>query len=76
MQGSYGEKDKETFFRILSFLEQKDGEKVPTIQIAKHVFGKSARCKDVNPYLYRIKEQGLVTVEKNSSGGNPMWSLK
>lgn len=61
--------------QILAFLQSKN-EPTKTIDIARHVFGKDAKAKDVNPTLYRMSHAGSIVKTAKDNGGDPRWSLK
>lgn len=48
---------------------------MPTLIIAKSIFGVNARAKDVNPHLYRMEKKGLVNKYCEEGGKNPRWVL-
>jgi len=63
------------FEQIINYLRDKS-EPIPTLNIAKFVFGKDATTKEVNPTLYKMASQGLITKIANENGSKPRWSLK
>lgn len=60
--------------KILSLLRE-EKEPVPTLQLAKHVYGKSGKTSDINPDLYSLQKQGLINVIKNEKGAGPRWVI-
>ena len=61
--------------KILRFLAEKK-EPVPTLVIAKQIFGDTAVAKMINPLLYSLAKQGKIVKTSESNGTKPRWSLK
>lgn len=49
---------------------------IPTLNIAKAVFGPHATCKDVNALLYSLRRRGLVDKVCMANGSKPRWYSK
>lgn len=60
---------------IIEALEFSD-DPVPTLDVSKHVFGKEATKKKVNPYLYGLMKKGVVDKICEEDGTKPKWRLK
>ena len=45
-----------------------------TLDIAKEVLGRKARCKDINPLLYPLERQGRIELNEED-GEPPQWRL-
>jgi hypothetical protein len=66
--------DTET--KILEFLRADSSEPVPTLAISKHVFGRAATTKQINPILYRmLAARRLVKTSDPTNGANPKWTV-
>ena len=48
---------------------------VKTLQIAKVVIGPEATKKDVNPVLYAMERNGVLTKVCKENGGDPRWTI-
>ena len=75
------ENSPETNTAILSFLKDEKVLKehpqgVPTLTIAKHVFGSSSSCKTINPILYRLQGEGKITKISETDGTKPRWLIR
>jgi hypothetical protein len=46
-----------------------------TINIARGLYGENAKSKDINKYLYRLKETGVLQLYTEANGSNPRWSV-
>lgn len=58
--------------KILAFLKDQN-DFVPTLQVSKAVVGKSGTCKMVNPVLYALLKENLVSKITESNGSKPRW---
>ncbi len=60
--------------RIVDFLTDR-AEFVPTIEIAKHIYGDKATRKMVNKELYGLLKTGTVEKQAEENGTNPHWKI-
>lgn len=52
------------------------GKYLPTITIAKEIFGAKGRTSEVNPSLYKLSAMKLVKKKCEDNGGNPQWKAR
>jgi len=62
----------DSILEVLEFSE----EPVPTLKIARHVFGKGSSKKAVNRYLYALEKEGVLEKLCDDDGTKPRWTLK
>lgn len=67
--------ENDIFNSIIEMLKSED-EPVPTLKIARCVFGEKATKKSVNRYLYIMEKDNLVVKTCEENGSKPKWSLK
>lgn len=48
---------------------------VPTLTLAKAVIGPKATCAGINPVLYAMEREGVLTRESDEGGVRPRWRL-
>lgn len=60
--------------KILEFLKDKETD-TQTLIISKHIYGKNASRKTINPTIYEMSKNGLVEKECNQNGGDPKWKI-
>ena len=46
---------------------------LPTLAIAKAIFGKEGTTKMINPHLYEMEKAGLLVKVTDEKGNNPRW---
>lgn len=68
--------EEDTIRDLIVEVLQYEEEPVPTLQIARHVFGDKATKKSVNRYMYAMEKDGLVEKTCEENGSKPKWSLK
>jgi len=59
---------------ILQYLKQMNSE-VKTVELSKHIYGKSATRKMINPMIYKMSTQQLVEKIADENGVNPRWKI-
>ena len=58
------------------FLESTETDPIPTLVIAKAVFGSNATKKTINRFLYELEKQKLIVKKCKPNGGDPRWNLR
>jgi hypothetical protein len=60
--------------RILTFLREA-GDYVPTLDIAREIYGPKSTAKMVNPLLYRMLSLKLLQKQAEDNGAKPRWKV-
>lgn len=69
----FEERTKETPMLLRNANEDKENLAIPTLRIAKCVFGKNATTKQINPLLHRMEKEGLLKKITKENGADPRW---
>lgn len=60
--------------KLLLFLAEAD-EPIPTLKIARALFGPSATRKTINPILYKMEKRHLIVKTCEKDGTKPHWTI-
>jgi len=61
--------------KIVEYLTE-IGDFVPTLEIAKGLYGPTASKKMINPTLYKLERQGIIEKTALENGAQPRWKIK
>lgn len=70
-----GSSDEELKSRLIAVL-RRSNQPVPTLTIAREVYGPGASKKTVNPALYSLAREGRVYKIADERDVNPRWGLR
>ena len=75
-KGKEKEKERDVLRETYEFFLESAETELATKVIAKHIFGKGATKKMINPTLYELQRLGVIErTSKDQKESNPHWRL-